>query len=98
MDKNPLIAKDFYRFRFFLLANFSRKDHKVFQIFLKRDTCLILLLSIATHLSKNLLLACNQFSFLDEQMNRCIFRYKSMKWVNRDKSINETSVSSISFD
>ena len=31
--------------------------------------------------STNLLLACSQFSFLDKQMNRLIFRYKSMKSV-----------------
>ena len=50
----------------------------LFFIILKRDKCLIVQLSIATHLSTNSLLACNQFSFLDEQMNRCVFRYKSM--------------------
>ena len=70
------------------------------KIFLKSDNCLILPLSIATQLSTNLLLAWNQFSFLDEQMNRYIFRCKSMKSVKptKNKSINETSVSSISTD
>ena len=49
------------------------------KIFLKSDNCLILRLSIATQLSTDLLFPWNQFSFLDEQMNRYIFRYKSMK-------------------
>ena len=39
-------------------------------------------------------------SFFDEQMNRCVFRYKSMDETgkNQDKWVNETSVSSISTD
>ena len=61
---------------------------------------MILQLSTATQLSTNLLFAWNQFSFLKEQMNRYIFQYKSMKSVKIkiNKSINETSVSSISTD
>ena len=55
------------------------------KIFLKLDNCLILRLSIATQLSTNLLFAWNQFSFLDEQMNRYIFRYKSMKSEKKNK-------------
>ena len=72
----------------------------LFFIILKRDKCLIVQLSIATHLSTNSLFVWNQFSFLDEQMNRCVFRYKSMDETgkNQDKWVNETSVSSISTD
>ena len=56
-------------------------------------------LSIATcMLSANSLFARNQFSFWDEQKNRCIFRYNSGNQYNLDKLINETSVSSISTD
>ena len=79
-----------------------RQDFSDFlkRFFLKSDNCLILRLSIATQLSTNLLFAWNQFSFLNEQMNRYIFQYKSMKSVKIkiNKSINETSVSSISTD
>ena len=59
---------------------------------------MILRLSTATQLSTNLLFAWNQFSFWKEQMNRYISQYKSMKSVKIkiNKSINETSVSSIS--
>ena len=42
------------------------------KIFFTSDNCLILWLSIATQLSTNLLLAWNQFLFLDEQMIRYI--------------------------
>ena len=50
-------------------------------------------------LSTNSLFVWNQFSFLDEQKNRCIFRYNSMKSVKPPyKLINKMSVSSISTD
>ena len=49
--------------------------------FLKSDNCLMLWISIVTQLSANLLFAWIQFSFYNEQMNRCVFRYKSMKSV-----------------
>ena len=43
--------------------------------------------------------AWSQFSFFDEQMNRCIFRYEIDEiGKNQDKSIKKTSVSSISTD
>ena len=41
----------------------------------------MLWISIVTQLSANLLFAWIQFSFYNEQMNRCVFRYKSMKSV-----------------
>ena len=64
-----------------------RQDFSDFlkRFFLKSDNCLILRLSIATQLSTNLLFPWNQFSFLDEEMNRYIFRYKSMKSEKKNK-------------
>ena len=68
------------------------------KIFLKSDSCLILV-SIAIQLSTNLLLVWHQFSFLDKQImtdiSSDIYRWTGK---NQDKSINETSVSSICND
>ena len=57
------------------LAGFKEKI-RFFKLFVKKViiNCLILEFSIATQLSTNSLFARNQFSFLDEQKNRCIFR------------------------
>ena len=77
------------------ILNLVLKKRSHFQIFLKdffeSDNCLILrlLIIIATQLSTKLLFAWNEFSFLDEQMNRYILR---------NTSINETSAPSISTD
>ena len=50
-------------------------------------------------LNKFAAVAWSQFSFFDEQMNRCIFRYEIDEiGKNQDKSIKTTSVSSISTD
>ena len=67
---------------------------------LKSDNWLILRLSTATQSSTNLLFACNQFSFLNEQMNSYYYLPVQIDEIgkNLDKSINETSVSSISTD
>ena len=54
---------------------------RFFKDFLKSDNCLMLWISIVTQLSANWLFARIQFSFYNEQMNRCVFRYKSMKSV-----------------
>ena len=67
---------------------------------LKSDNWLILRLSTATQSSTNLLFAWNQFSFLNEQMNSYHYLPVQIDEIgkNLDKSINETSVSSISTD
>ena len=54
-------------------------------IYLKCDNCLILRISFATQLSTNLLFAWNQFSVFNEQLNRYVFRYKSMKSEKKNK-------------
>ena len=63
--------------------------------------CSILQQSITTQLSTNLLFAWihDQFSFFDEQMNRCIFRYKLVKSAKiKIKTDEETNMSLISAD
>ena len=75
----------------------KKKNIYILKIFWKSDNSLILRLSIAAQLSIHLLFAWIQFSFIKEQM---IFRHESIVWIgkNHDKSMNETSVSSISTD
>ena len=63
--------------------------------------CSILQQSITTQLSTNLLFAWihDQFSFFDEQMNRCIFWYKLVKSAKiKIKTDEETNMSLISAD
>ena len=63
--------------------------------------CSILQQSITTQLSTNLLFVWihDQFSFFDEQMNRCIFRYKLVKSAKiKIKTDEETNMSLISAD
>ena len=57
-------------------AGFKEKI-RFFKLFWKVIiNCLILRISLATQLSTNSLFAWNQFSFLDEQKNRCRFPIK----------------------
>ena len=67
------------------ILNLVFKKRPDFVLKKKVRVILIIRLSIATQLSTNLLFAWIQFSFFDEQINSCIFRYKSMKSVKIDE-------------